>query len=41
MSRPTQAVFLSYASHDAEAAKRLCEVLRAAGAETRQMSGHV
>jgi hypothetical protein len=27
------AVFLSYASHDAEAAKRICETLRAAGTE--------
>ncbi len=29
----TRAVFLSYASQDAEAAKRLCEALRAAGIE--------
>jgi len=28
-----KAVFLSYASHDAEAAKRICEALRAAGVE--------
>src|SRR5882757_9951226 len=28
-----QAVFLSYASQDAEAARRLCEALRAAGVE--------
>ncbi len=30
---PTGAVFLSYASQDAEAAKRICEALRAAGIE--------
>jgi hypothetical protein len=28
-----QTVFLSYASQDAEAAKRICEALRAAGVE--------
>ncbi|HVT73882.1 MAG TPA: TIR domain-containing protein [Lacunisphaera sp.] len=33
MSEPGQAVFLSYASQDAEAAKRICEALRAAGVE--------
>jgi len=33
MSDSTKAVFLSYASQDAEAAKRICEVLRAAGVE--------
>ncbi|HEY4301470.1 MAG TPA: toll/interleukin-1 receptor domain-containing protein, partial [Candidatus Didemnitutus sp.] len=33
MSTTTQAVFLSYASQDAEAAKRICEALRAAGVE--------
>src|ERR1700694_4801843 len=33
MSDPTQAVFLSYASQDAEAAKRICDALRAAGVE--------
>jgi TolB-like protein/Flp pilus assembly protein TadD len=32
-STPTGAVFLSYASQDAEAAKRICEALRAAGVE--------
>jgi TolB-like protein/Tfp pilus assembly protein PilF len=32
-SAPTGAVFLSYASQDAEAAKRICEALRAAGIE--------
>ena len=32
-SAPKGAVFLSYASQDAEAAKRICEALRAAGAE--------
>ena len=31
---PSGAVFLSYASQDAEAAKRICEALRAAGVET-------
>ena len=31
MSDPTKAVFLSYASQDAEAAKRICDALRAAG----------
>ena len=33
MSEATKAVFLSYASQDAEAAKRICEALRAAGVE--------
>ena len=33
MSDPGKAVFLSYASQDAEAAKRICEALRAAGIE--------
>ena len=32
-STPHGAVFLSYASQDAEAAKRICEALRAAGVE--------
>lgn len=32
-SRPAGAVFLSYASEDAEAAARICEALRAAGVE--------
>ena len=31
MSASGQAVFLSYASQDAEAAKRICDALRAAG----------
>jgi TolB-like protein/Tfp pilus assembly protein PilF len=30
---PNKAIFLSYASQDAEAAKRICDALRAAGAE--------
>ncbi len=30
---PASAVFLSYASQDAEPARRLCETLRAAGIE--------
>ena len=30
---PAQAIFLSYASQDAEAARRICEALRAAGLE--------
>jgi hypothetical protein len=33
MSEPPKAVFLSYASQDAEAARRLCEALRVAGIE--------
>jgi len=33
MSDPGKAVFLSYASQDAEAAKRICDALRAAGVE--------
>ncbi len=33
MSDPGKAVFLSYASQDSEAAKRICEALRAAGVE--------
>ena len=32
-SLPTGAVFLSYASEDADAAARICEALRAAGVE--------
>src|SRR5256885_16012567 len=32
-SAPTRAVFLSYASQDAEAAQRICEALRGAGIE--------
>ena len=32
-SAPRDAVFLSYASQDVEAAKRICEALRAAGVE--------
>jgi len=33
MSEPGKAVFLSYASQDAEAARRVADVLRAAGVE--------
>ena len=33
VSVPTQAVFLSYASQNAEAAKKICDALRAAGVE--------
>ena len=33
MLEPSRAVFLSYASQDAEAAQRICEVLRTAGIE--------
>jgi TolB-like protein len=33
MSEPSRAVFLSYASQDAGAARRICEALRAAGVE--------
>src|SRR5246127_858589 len=32
-STPTGAVFLSYASQDADAARRICDALRAAGVE--------
>ncbi|TMI00246.1 MAG: toll/interleukin-1 receptor domain-containing protein, partial [Betaproteobacteria bacterium] len=31
MGAPTKAVFMSYASQDAEVARRLCEALRAVG----------
>ena len=31
MSSPAQAIFLSYASQDAEAARRICDALRAVG----------
>ena len=33
MTESSKAVFLSYASQDAEAAKRICDGLRAAGIE--------
>ena len=33
MNEKSQAVFLSYASQDADAARRICEALRAAGVE--------
>ena len=33
MTDPSHAVFLSYASQDAEAAQKICEALRAAGVE--------
>src|ERR1700685_2986491 len=33
MTEPSRAVFLSYASQDAEAAQRICEALRAAAIE--------
>jgi len=33
MTEPARAVFLSYASQDAEAARRICEALRSAGIE--------
>ena len=33
MTEPSHAVFLSYASQDAEAARKICEALRAAGIE--------
>ena len=33
MTEPSKAVFLSYASQDAEAAKRICDALRSAGIE--------
>jgi hypothetical protein len=31
LNTSTRAVFLSYASHDAEAARRICDALRALG----------
>jgi TIR domain len=33
VTEPSRAVFLSYASQDAEATQRICEALRAAGIE--------
>ena len=33
LAETSRAVFLSYASQDAEAARRICEALRAAGVE--------
>ena len=33
MTEPSHAVFLSYASQDAEAAHKICDALRAAGIE--------
>ncbi len=33
MTEPSTAVFLSYASQDAEAARRICDALRARGIE--------
>jgi len=33
VSDPAKAVFLSYASQDAEAARRICDALRTAGVE--------
>ena len=33
MTEPSHAIFLSYASQDAEAAQKICEALRAAGVE--------
>jgi len=33
VTEPSHAVFLSYASQDAEATQRICEALRAAGIE--------
>ena len=33
MSEPYQAVFVSYASQDAQAARRICEALRSTGIE--------
>ncbi len=33
MTEPSHAVFLSYASQDAQAAERICAALRAAGIE--------
>jgi TIR domain len=33
MTEPPQAVFLSYASQDAQAARHICDALRSAGVE--------
>jgi hypothetical protein len=33
MTEPSRAIFLSYASQDAEAARRICEALQGAGIE--------
>ena len=33
MTEPSRAIFLSYASQDAEAASRICKAFRAAGIE--------
>jgi hypothetical protein len=33
LTEPSRAVFLSYASQDADAARRICDALRAAGIE--------
>ena len=33
MTEPSHAVFLSYASQDAQAAQRICDALRSAGIE--------
>jgi TIR domain len=33
MNRPTKAIFLSYASQDADAARRICDALRAVGVD--------
>ena len=35
MSESSKAIFLSYASQDAEAAQRICDALRAAGLRDR------
>ena len=40
MSEPTRAVFLSYASQDAEAARRICEALRSGGV-SHSLSEHI
>jgi hypothetical protein len=39
VTEPGKAVFLSYASQDAEAAQRLCNALRTAGIEATHDAG--
>ena len=41
MNGPARAVFLSYASQDAEAARRICDALRSAGVEAMKETEEV
>ena len=41
MSEPARAVFLSYASQDAGAARRICDSLRAAGAALDRLAARL